>query len=132
MIWKHLTILCLSNFSAKLFAYVIFYLYLAFQINIMDSLEKDLRHELSVRNTKVRRYKNAEIKTSQKPLMLIIENLFSQADNIKNYTTPKQLFYLNEFWECFEKYKTLTERQIEVLKDIITKCKERKNWNQTT
>ena len=98
----------------------------------MNSLEKDLRHDLSVRNTKVKRYKNAEIKTSQKPLMLIIENLFSQADNIKNYTTPKQLFYLNEFWECFEKYKTLTERQIEVLKDIITKCKERKNWIQTT
>lgn len=97
----------------------------------MDSLEKDLRHDLTVRNTKVSRYKNVEIKTSQMPL-IIIENLFSQASNIKKYTTPKQLFYINQFEECFEKYKTLTERQIEVLKDIITKCKERKNWNHAT
>lgn len=100
--------------------------------SVMDALERDLRHELSVRDKKVRRYKNAPQKTSQKPLTLIIENLFSQASNIIKYTTPRQQFYLEEFSECFEKYKTLTDRQIEVLKDIITKCKERKNWNQTT
>lgn len=96
---------------------------------IMDSLAKDFRHELSVRNTKVRRYKNVAQKTSKKPLTLIVENLLTHINGIRKYTTPRQEFFLNEYIDCFEKYGQLTPRQIEVLKDIITKCEERKKLN---
>ena len=99
---------------------------------IMDSLEKDLGHELSVRNKKVRRYKNVAKNKVSTSMRLVIENLLTHVDGIRKYTTPRQRYFLDEYEASFKKYGMLTERQLSVLKDIIAECEKRKTWNHAT